>query len=88
MKSVISLHIKSAKHAAGVERLKSKSAREKNISDLLKKYDEEVHPVGEGLPEDVHIYLIKVLALLGCFLKAGVPLNKVDHFRDIKVHTG
>ena len=60
-KSAISLHIKSAKHAAGVQCLHSKCARERNIADLLKKSDEEVHPVGEGLPEDVRIYRIKVL---------------------------
>ena len=47
---------------------------------MLKEYDEEVHPVGEGLSDDVRIFHVRVLS---CFLKAGVALNKVDHFRDI-----
>ena len=54
-KSVISLHLKSAKHATGVDRIKAKNKREKNNVDLLKKYDQEVHPVGEGLPNSVHV---------------------------------
>ena len=37
------------------------NVQERNIADLLKKYDEVVHPVGEGLTEDVRIYRIKVL---------------------------
>lgn len=61
-------------------RLQSKDKREKSISEMLKKYDAEVHPVGEGLPDDVRIYRIKVLTF---FLKAGVPLNKIDCFRDL-----
>ena len=48
-KSVVALHLKSAKHTSGVERIESKHTREKNIVDLLNKYNQEVHPVGEGL---------------------------------------
>ena len=46
---VVALHLKSAKHTSGVERIESKHTREKNIVDLLNKYNQEVHPVGEGL---------------------------------------
>ena len=46
----------------------------------MKKYDEEVHPVGEGLSDDVRVLRVKVLS---CFLRAGVAINKIDHFRDI-----
>ena len=48
--------------------------------DMLKKYDNANHPVGEKVPECVCIYRLKVLR---CFLKAGVPLNKTDCFREI-----
>ena len=70
-KSVISLHLKSTKHAAGVDRLKSKHLRQQSIVNLFKKYDEEVHYTGERLPDNVRVYRIKVLS---CFMKAGVPI--------------
>ena len=37
-------------------------------------------PSGECLPEKQRIYRIKVLS---SFLKVGVPLNKIDSFRDV-----
>ena len=46
----------------------------------MKLYDEEQHPSGECLPEKQRIYRIKVLS---SFLKAGVPLNKLESFRDV-----
>ena len=47
---------------------------------MLKEYDQEVHPVGENLSEDVCVYRVRVVK---CFLKAGVPLSKIDCFRDL-----
>ena len=47
---------------------------------MLKEYDREVHPADENLPEDVRVYRVRVVK---CFLKAGVPLNKIDCFRDL-----
>ena len=75
-KSVISFHVKSAKHQAGLERLVSKDKRDRNIADMLKKYDADVHPSGETLPEAVRVYRVKVLTN---FLKAGVPLDNIIH---------
>ena len=48
-KSVIEAHIKSSKHINGKVRLASKERREKSISEMLTRYDQEVHPVGECL---------------------------------------
>ena len=79
-KSVVTMHVQSTKHTNGLERLASKEKRERTIAEMLKKYDQQVHPAGEKLPESVRVYRIRVLS---CFLKAGVPLNKVDSFRDI-----
>lgn len=79
-KSVIDLHIKSSKHSKGKARLASKEKREGDIISMLKKYDKDVHPVSEGLSEEVRAYRVKVVT---AFLKAGVPLNKVDCFRDL-----
>lgn len=83
-KSVIRLHLKSAKHAAGIEHLKSKEKKEQSIINMLEKYDDKVHPVGEQLPDSVRVHRIKVLT---CFLKAGLPLNKIDCFRDLLEET-
>ena len=83
-KSVIELHLKSTKHGVGVERLKSKQTREQSILHMLEKYDKEVHPVGEKLPDCVRLQRIKVLI---CFLKAGLPLKKIDCFRDLLEET-
>ena len=38
------------------------------------------HPRGETLSKDQRVYRINVVT---AFLKAGVPLAKIDHFRDI-----
>ena len=38
------------------------------------------HPVGETLPMDQRVYRVKVLK---CFLRAAVPLTKLDYFREL-----
>ena len=43
-------------------------------------YEQEVHPVGESLPEAHKLWRVKVVTT---FLKAGVPLGKVDKFRGL-----
>ena len=46
----------------------------------LRNYNKETHPRGETLPEEQQVYRVKVVT---SFLKAGVPLNKIELFRDI-----
>jgi hypothetical protein len=77
---VIKLHIKSVKHQKGKERLKTNEKQQMDISKALQAYSSKHHPVGENLPESTRIYRVKVVT---AFLKAGVPLSKVDSFRDI-----
>ena len=79
-KSVLIQHVHSAKHATGKERLASKHARERNIADMLRKYDKDEHPIGETLSEEIRVYRIKVVT---SFLKARVPLFKIDCFHDL-----
>ena len=43
-------------------------------------YDSRVHLVGDGLPDSTRVYRVKVETTR---LKAGVPLNKIDLFRDL-----
>ena len=79
-KSSIQNHVTSSKHTAGKERLVKKQKREMDIAEALKRYDTGVHPSGETLPESVRVYRVKVLCT---FLKAGVPIKKIDNFRDL-----
>ena len=48
-----------------------------DIVEALQKYDTNAHPSGETLPEAVRVYHVKVLCT---FIKAGVPINKIDDF--------
>ena len=48
--------------------------------DALKVYEQEAHPSGETLPEAHKLYRVKVVST---FLKAGVPLAKLEHFRGL-----
>ena len=59
---------------------KEKEKREQDVVKALGAYNKEVHPVGETLPADQRVFRIKVVST---FLKAGVPLNKIDVFRDV-----
>ena len=79
-KSTILLHVASSKHIAGKEKLASKEKREIDIAQALQKYDDDVHPSGETLPDSIRVYQVKVLTT---FLKAGVPINKIDDFCDL-----
>ena len=46
----------------------------------MKNYDKEVHPKGEMLSDNQRVFRIRVLKT---FLKAGVPLQKMDDFREL-----
>ena len=73
-------HIKSAKHERGKARLTCKEKRERNIAELLIDYDKATHPIGERLSGEVRVYRVKVVTT---FLKAGVPLSKLDTFHEL-----
>ncbi len=79
-KSVLQQHIRSAKHGSSKKLLVSRKAQDKTIADMLRKYDKNKHPIGEGLSDEVRVFRIKVVK---SFLKAGVPLAKVDCFREV-----
>ena len=78
--TIIRNHIQSAKHCKCKEKVKSKELRNKNIAQCLQKYSDEVHITGETLPEAQQIFPVKVAT---AFLKAGIPLNKLVHFKDL-----
>ena len=84
-KSIIEQHLKSEKHIRGKGKVASKEKREQDIAEALKLYDKDVHPVGETLSSDQRVYRVKVVST---FLKAGVPLNKLDVFQDLLEENG
>ena len=57
-----------------------KEKKERNIADMLQRHDWEVHLVGETLSAPVRFHRVKVVTT---FMKVGVPLNKLDYFRDL-----
>ena len=83
--SVIRLHVKSKKHVSGKEHVKQRKVRDIDIAEVLKPYNENEHLVGETLSATSQVYRIKVVRT---FLKAGVPLNKLDQFRPLLEENG
>ena len=77
---MLSGHVKSKKHLDGKQRLKDKSAEEYDIAQALEAMDQIHHPKGETLPTDQRVFKVKVVRT---FLQAGIPLNKLDHFREL-----
>lgn len=61
-------------------RLKETEKWESDIVDALQKYSKEVHPKGETLSNNMRVYRVRIVR---AFLKAGIPLQKIDSFREI-----
>ena len=78
--SIITNHIKSAKHMSSKSRLDKKQKKDVEIAEALKAYDVAENPVGENLPEQHRLYRLQVVRT---FLLAGVPLNKLCVFKDL-----
>lgn len=77
---VIANHLKLTKHQTRKERVAKKERSERNIAKALVASDKDSHPVGETLPQDQHVYRIKVVTV---FLQAGVPLTNMTSFREL-----
>ena len=78
--SIIKRHVDSEKHKSGVEKIAKKKKRDLTVLDAMKNYDKEVHPKGEMLSDNQRVFRVRVLKT---FLKAGVPLQKMDDFREL-----
>ena len=75
--SIIKRHVDSQKHKSGVEKIAKKKKRDLTVLDAMKNYDKEVHPKGEMLSHNQGVFIVRVLKT---FLKAGVPLQKMDDY--------
>ena len=79
-RSVVTNHVGSAKHVQQKKQLGKNQSRERDIAKALQTYEQEIHPSGETLPEAQKLYRVKVVT---AFLKAGIPIGKVEHFKDL-----
>ena len=76
----MSNHIKSTKHRDGKVRLERKEIQERDIAKQLSNYNQQIHLIGETLPQATQVYCVKVVT---AFLRAAVPLSKMEHFREL-----
>ena len=83
--SSLTNHLKSQKHKEGKERVKRKEARQRDIAKQLTDYNKDIHVVGENIAETTQVFRGKVVS---AFLRAGIPLNKVEVFRKLLEETG
>ena len=67
--------MKSKKHSNGKHKLKLKNAKDQDVAEALQKMDESNHLKGETIPTDQRVFGVKVVHT---FLRAGIPLNKID----------
>ena len=67
-------------HKSSKKLLSLKQNTEKDIADALERSNEIVRTKGETLPENQHIYRVKVVK---AFLRSGVPLNKISSFQEL-----
>jgi len=83
--SSLSNHLKSQKHQDGKRRLQRKEAGERDIAKELAVHNEETRMVGGTLTENTQVFRVKVVST---FMRAGVPLNKLDVFRELFEENG
>ena len=76
-KSILKNHLASKKHAAGKEKLKKTKKRDQTIEDSLRK---EKHNKDSMLPVEERAYRLQVVEE---FLKAGIPIRKMDKLRTL-----
>ena len=68
--STIKGHVQSAKHAQHKKWLAEKRSRERDVSQALKTYEQEVHPQGETYSEAHKLWRVKVVTT---FMRAAGP---------------
>lgn len=59
--SIISQHIKSAKHNTSKEKCAGSAVKDTSIVSQLEAYDKAIHPVGEQLPLSTRLFRVKTL---------------------------
>ena len=57
-----------------------KHSSQLDITEALQQFTDKNHPSGETLPEAQRVFRVQVVV---SFLKAGVPLNKLEEFHEM-----
>ena len=85
-KSTVKNHIYSGtKHKDAKERVEKKEARERDIADALAVHNKSEQPAGKYVSMLERVYQVKVVEN---FLKAGIPLAKIDDLRVLLEESG
>ena len=79
--SSLERHVGSTRHQQGkkVFEAQLQKSKQQSIAVAMKKVNDDIHLKGETLPEK----LIFRCEVVQTFLRAGVPLSKVQHFRPL-----
>ena len=83
--SSIRNHLKSEKHLDGKKKLAGREAREQDIANALRVHNAEERLKDETPPQQQQVYHVKVVT---AFLRAAIPLNKLESFRDLLEESG
>ena len=78
--SSLKRHVGSTRHQQGKKVLEAQKSKQQSIAVAMKKVNDDIHLKGETLPEKELVFRCKVVQT---FLRAGVPLSKVQHFRPL-----
>ena len=78
--SSLKRHVGSTRHQQGKKVLEAQKSKQQSIAVAMKKVKYDIHPKGETLPEKELVFPGEVVQT---FLRAGVPLSKVHHFRPL-----
>ena len=79
-KSIVHVHIASAKHLRGINQLKFKKKEERDLALAWESYKAAENPVGVTLPTVQSVCRIRCLRH---FLCAGIGLTKIDKLRGL-----
>ena len=73
-------HVGSTRHQQGKKVLEAQKSKQQSIAVAMKKVNDDIHVKGETLPEKELVFRYEVVQT---FLRADVPLSKVQHFRPL-----
>ena len=78
--SFLKRHVGSARHQQGKKALEAQKSKQQSIAMAMKKVNDDIHLKGKTPPEKELVFRYEVVQT---FLRADVPLSKVQHFRPL-----
>ena len=83
--SSIKRHLASKRHGEGKVERKRSAEKQQSIVQAMRMFDREHHPMGETISEKERAFRCEVIET---FLKGGVALSKIRHFRPLLERLG